>query len=96
MVAYSSRFLGTCWPDAAIGEKRESMNRVIMDLAIEQVKQMFPPTERVCALCRKNEVAHTEEEMIEIKGIPTKVGLPTCQNCFVNLQIVIGEISCEY
>ena len=72
------------------------MNRVIMELAIEQVKQMFQPVDRVCALCRKNEVDHAEDEMIEIKGIPTEVGLPTCKSCFINLQIVIGEISCEY
>jgi hypothetical protein len=67
-----------------------------MDQAIEQVKQMFQPSDRVCALCRRNKIDYTGNETIEIKGIPTEVGLPTCKSCFINLQIVIGEISCEY
>jgi hypothetical protein len=67
-----------------------------MNLAIERVKQMVSPLDSLCAICHKNAVAYPEDEMIEIKDMPTEVGLPTCKTCFTNIQIMIGELSCEY
>jgi len=72
------------------------MNKAIMKQAIERVQRMFSPSDAVCAVCRKNKIDYSENEGIDIKGMPTEVGIPTCKSCFDNIQIVIGEISDEY
>ncbi len=72
------------------------MNKKIMELAISQVKSLVKTVEDKCEICHKNSVDFEAIEIIEIIGMPTEVGIPTCKTCFNNIQIAIGEISEEY
>ena len=72
------------------------MNNKIMELAISRVKSLILQIDGKCEICHKNTVEYKAEEIIEIKGMPTEVGIPTCRTCFDNIQIVIGELSEEY
>jgi hypothetical protein len=72
------------------------MNKTIMKMAISQVKGMVCPADDKCEICRKNIVELQPNEIIDIKGMPTEIGIPVCRSCFDNLQITIGEISEEY
>lgn len=72
------------------------MNKTIMELAISQVKRLVVPIDGKCEICHRNEAQFSTDEIIEIKGIPTEVGLSTCRSCFDNIQIAAGEISEEY
>lgn len=72
------------------------MNKVILDRAIEQVKNLFTVTGEICGLCHKNKVEIDPSRTIEIIGMETEIGVPVCQSCFDNIQIAVGEISQEY
>ena len=67
-----------------------------MELAISQVKNLVSQMDDKCEICHKNLIEYQSEEVIDIKGMPTEVGIPTCKTCFDNIQIAIGEISEEY
>ncbi len=72
------------------------MNNKIMELAISQVKSLVKNVDDKCEICHKNSVDFEAGEIIEIIGMPTEVGIPTCNTCFNNILIAIGEISEEY
>ena len=72
------------------------MNKVILERAIEQVKNLFTVTGDICALCHKNKVEIGASRTIEIIGMDTEIGAPVCQSCFDNILIAVGEISQEY
>ena len=72
------------------------MNRIILEQAIEQVKTVVAPLQGICQICHKNKSVMPPDTEVDIIGTPTAVGLCTCQTCFDNILIAIGEISLEY
>ena len=72
------------------------MNKIILEQAIEQVKTVVAPVQGICMICHKNLSDIPPEALVEIIGIPTPVGIHTCNTCFDNILIAIGEISLEY
>ena len=65
-------------------------------MAISQVKGMVCPVDNKCEICRKNIAEIQPDEIIDIKEMPTELGVSLCRSCFDNVQIAIGEISEEY
>lgn len=72
------------------------MNHIIMKMAISHVKSITTQVDLLCEICRKNKSEIPEDTVIEVKGIPTSVGISTCKTCFDNIRIAIGEISEEF
>jgi hypothetical protein len=52
--------------------------------------------DHLCEICRKIKSEIPEDTEIDVKGIPTAVGISTCRTCFDNIRIAIGEISEEF
>jgi len=67
-----------------------------MKMAIAHVKSLTTQVDHLCEICRKNPSEISEDTAIEVKGIPTEVGIGICKTCFDNIQIAIGEISQEF
>lgn len=72
------------------------MNKVILDRAIEQVKDLFTVTGEICGLCHKNKAEIEPSKTVDIIGIDTEIGVSVCKSCFDNILIAVGEISQEY
>lgn len=72
------------------------MNHIIMKMAISHVKSLTTQTDHLCEICRKIKSEIPEDTEIDVKGIPTAVGISTCRTCFDNIRIAIGEISEEF
>ncbi len=72
------------------------MNRIILEQAIEQVKNVVAPDMNLCGICHKNTLEFPAETELDILGTPTAIGFAVCRACHDNLLIAIGEISMEY
>jgi hypothetical protein len=72
------------------------MNKIILERAIEQVRQILTPVNGICGICYRNKASILPDTPIEILDMPTKIGLHVCQSCFDNILIAAGEISQEY
>lgn len=72
------------------------MNKIILERAIDQVKQILAPVDGICAVCYRNSAVIVPETRIEIMDVPTEIGIPVCRSCFDNILIAIGEIVQEY
>jgi hypothetical protein len=73
-----------------------TMNKIILEQAIEQVKTVVGPVQGICSVCLKNKSEISPETLVEVIGTPTPIGVHTCRTCFDNIIIAIGEISMEY
>lgn len=72
------------------------MNKIILERAIDQTKNLLAPMGGVCEICYRNKPVFGPETEVDILDMPTKVGVDLCQSCYDNILIAIGEISQEY